>query len=454
MKQLLFLMMVTTACGLGSLWSPFWAVLLYYGLATLRPQNIWDWALPIQVRWSLLAAGLLFTSAIFHAPRLINHARVNAICAMMIAYGILVLMSVLSALNPSLAEAWAVEYGKIFVIAIIASLVIQHYWQVWALALTVMASLGYLAYEINHLYLTYGRLDVFNRGYGGLDNNGAGLLVAMGIPFALAFASCEFPRWSYLIRGISGLFALFMLHAVMMTYSRGAMLAASAGLVWYFLHHRPRWQAGMGAAVVIAAILVLAGPQIRDEFLSTRNYQEDASAQSRFKSWNAAWDIAWDFPLFGAGIRNANLLTHGYGADINGRTVHNQYLQVAADSGIPAGVCYCALVFGSIWYTRKARVIALRVSDDESLAPENREEADNVAKLCLGIQTSLVIFAVNAVFLSLEVLELPWVLMVMAGVAPAAVAGHLSRWTDADGEPIGEEDEQSTPASPALGVPA
>ena len=33
-----------------------------------------------------------------------------------------------------------------------------------------------------------------------------------------------------------------MMHAVMMTFSRGAMLAAAVGICWVLVHHRPRWQ--------------------------------------------------------------------------------------------------------------------------------------------------------------------------------------------------------------------
>ena len=58
-----------------------------------------------------------------------------------------------------------------------------------------------------------GRLDVYNRGYGGLDNNGAGLMLAMGIPMAVY-------AWEGVSRWWRWLFIAAvppMLHAVMMT---------------------------------------------------------------------------------------------------------------------------------------------------------------------------------------------------------------------------------------------
>jgi len=56
MRQTLFLITVTGYCTFRSFAEPFWAVLMYYGLAVLRPQSIWGWALPRSVRWSLFAA--------------------------------------------------------------------------------------------------------------------------------------------------------------------------------------------------------------------------------------------------------------------------------------------------------------------------------------------------------------------------------------------------------------
>lgn len=427
MKQFALLVMLTVACGLGSLVSPFWGVLLYYLLSTLRPQNLWDWALPYDVRWSLIAAAFVFLSVIFHSPRLVSRMRINVVTKLMIAYGCLVVLSVVGALNPHVAEMWAVEYGKVLAIAILASFVIEHLWQVRLLGAVVLFAVGFIAYEINHAYLfRNGRLDVFHYGYGGLDNNGAGLMLAMGLPFAIAFASCAYERWPLLWRGAACFAGVMIMHAVMMTYSRGAMVAAVVGILWHLVHHRPKWQAFTGAAVLFAVALVLAGPEIREEFLSTRDYHNDASARARFESWDAAWTIAWDFPLLGAGVRNSNLVAHGYGADIVGRTIHNQYLQVAADSGVPAAVCYIAMLVVAGCRLRGVRRAAIEAIEDRELDLDRERELDTAAKLALAAKSSLVVFAFGGVFLSLEVFELPWLLLVMAGVMPYALDARLS----------------------------
>ena len=106
---------------------------------------------------------------------------------------------------------------------------------------------------------------------------------------------------------LSWLLGLFMLHAVMMSYSRGAMVAVTAGVVWILLHHRPRRQALVIGLVVCLAVSVMAGKEIRQRFFSVTSYTQDISAQSRLESWAAGWEMAKANPLTGQGIRNSSL---------------------------------------------------------------------------------------------------------------------------------------------------
>ena len=48
--------------------------------------------------------------------------------------------------------------------------------------------------------------------------------------------------------------------------------------------------------------------------------------------------------MFGVGIRNSNLFSYQYGADMEGRTIHSQYLQIAADNGFVGLGLYLAVL--------------------------------------------------------------------------------------------------------------
>lgn len=425
MKHLLFLAAITTLSGIGALYHPFWGVLLYYLLAVLRPQYLWNWSLPVDVRWSLIAAAIAVAGTLLALARVIKTARLNAFIILTGIFSLLLLLSYLTASESATAGAYGAEYAKILFLALLAAMVIDQLWQVRVLALTVMLTIGYIAYEVNYLYFFDGRLDIYRYGFGGLDNNGAGLLLAMGVPLAYTVGLAARKPWQ---RFGCWLLGVFMIHAVMMSYSRGAMVAALAGGTWLLWHHRPRGQSLAAAGVVGLIVLTLAGAEIRERFFSTTRFEADRSAQSRLDSWTAGWRIAWDRPIFGQGIRNSRYLSQNFGADSFGRTIHSQYIQVAADSGIPAMLTFLGLLGASLAGLHRGHRVCRERIDEltaahptdelEAAADDRLHELRFTAAISLGCAASLVIYAVGALFLSLELFELPWLLMVMGVSMP------------------------------------
>lgn len=456
MKHFIFILAITLLGSVAAIAVPFWGVMLYYTFATLRPQYIWGWSLTSAptIRWSLTAGLIAMIATLVNLPTVIRTFRPNRVIVMVLAYVSLMLLSLLTAFDTNRAMFWAVEYGKVFMMAVIATLVIQRFWQVRAVAVMIVISLGYIAYQINFLYFVEGRLDVYHNGYGGLDNNGAGMMLIIGLPFAYFLAMSPMGGWGTMRRIFGCVVGLIIMHAVMMTFSRGAMLAGVVGLVWLMIHHRPRIQSAALSALLLVAITVMAGDQIRDRFTSISDYSEDASANARFNSWDAAISIALDHPLLGTGIRNSNLFSQNYGSDLAGRTIHNQYLQIAADSGIPAMIVYVLIVAFALLGLGAARKRCFKAIDDieegpEPEGPHSRQDlldrARDAGLLCISLQTSVLMFAFSALFLSVELVELPWLLIVLAGILPGAVDRRLRGLGGFEEE---EEDDRFSPEPP------
>ncbi len=418
MKQLIFLVALLVTGGLGGLLHPFWPITLYYLLALLRPQYLWDWALPEDWRWSLAAALMSLMSLALHLPNMIGRARLLPASWLVMAFAGCLGLSCIAAYDPAVAQHWGQEYAKILLMTLAAMLVIDQLWQVRTLASVTLLTLGFIAWEINYTYVVDGRLDVFHNGFGGLDNNGAGLLIAIGLPFAYAFGMSAAGYWARLA---CAFVSLLIMHAVMMTYSRGAMVAGLVGVAWLLLRHRSRAQTVAVAMLLTLAVSFLAGNEIRQRFMTTTQYQQDDSVQLRFDSWAAAWSLVWDQPLTGQGIRNSNLYSENYGADRENRTIHSQYLQIAADSGIPAAMVYLAILSLSLWRCEQARWIASEAVALGRLASDQTHALHQAAHLALAVQTGLIVFMLGAVFLSLEFFEVSWLLAVLANVMPAAV---------------------------------
>ena len=308
--------------------------------------------------------------------------------------------------------------------------------QVWILMSMTALALGYIAYEINYLYLVNSYLGIQRNGYGGLDNNGAGLMLAMGVPLCYFVWEGIRNSWRWLFLALIPM----LVHAVLMTYSRGAMVSLIAVIPLFILRSKRRaWLLAFAAGMAFL-IPILAGKEIRERFFSIEQNVVDESANSRRQSWAAAWAIAKDYPIFGVGVRNSNLFSRQYGADMEGRTIHSQYLQITADNGF-VGIGLYLGILGATWYSlRRTRLWAKARTDPESL---------QVYATSCGVEGSLLVFCVGALFLSLDVFELPYLLILLAAQLYA-----LTKQRSEQEQANHQGDENSLPVVPRPLLPA
>ena len=432
MKQTIFMAVLTAAGVLGALFiEPFVGVAVYYLYAVLRPQFLWKWALPPDIQWSAIVAWATLAAAVWFlltsasASEGEPQRRFTAAHKAFFVFGGWICLTYVTSQNHEVAWPWFIEYLKIFVMFAVAALVVRELRQVWSIYLAATAALVYIAYEVNFLYFVDARLDIYRSGYGGLDNNGAGLMLAMGVPLAIHAWEGSTKAWRWLfLAGVPPL-----IHAVLMSYSRGAMLSLAVAVPLLLVRSRRKPQFVVALLLLLGGLPFLAGREIRDEFLSLERYDSDSSANQRFDSWQAAVDIANDYPVFGVGIRNSPLLSYDYGADSVGRVIHSQYLQILADAGYP-GLALYLIALGSLWVgmARARRAVKKRDGPEAKLAHS----------MLNGVEGALLVFCVGASFLSLEVFELPYVLALLGAqialltrfrVADAANAAEVARST-------------------------
>jgi probable O-glycosylation ligase (exosortase A-associated) len=403
MKQTAFMLMLLATGTAGPVvFGPFIGVAIYYLLAVLRPQYLWQWALLIDLRWSFYVAAATIAATLLHVPGGIRGKVFTWRHGVCLAFAVCVTLSNIFAFNSEVSSHWYWEYVKIFLMFFCGSLVVQQLSQVRILYQIAVWALGYIAYEINFVYLFSGRrLDVYHSGYGDLDNNGAGLMIAMGVPLAY-FLWQEYRRWW---RWIFLAMVPVMIHAVLMTYSRGAMVSLLIASSLLIVRSRRKRQMMLALVCFWLVVPILAGQEIRARFFSIEQYEQDRSAESRFDSWTAGWRIARDYPIVGVGLRNSELLSQRYGADTAGRAIHSQYIQITADSGFPAVAFYILLLFGTWRALRRTQKLCGEWSSDDDRLAYN---------LASGLEGALVVFCIGAAFLSLEVFELPYLLILLA----------------------------------------
>lgn len=408
MKQLLFMIPSLLIGTIGSFYThPYLGVLVYYLYAVLRPQFIWEWSLPV-VAWSYYVAIAAMAATLLWRMGIVSFYGENVKCENNIvhyslySFSIWIVITFFTAVNSDVAFVYLVEYAKIFIMFIVARYAICQLRQVWCIFVVVTVSLCYISYEVNEIYFSTGYTYVFKKGYGGMDNNGAALMLAMGVPLCLYTwdGIKHWIRWGFV------LFIPIIVHAVLTSYSRGAMVSLLLTIPIYLIRSRRRSQLIVILLSVFATIPFLAGNEIRERFFTLEQNDIDESANSRRNSWAIAQRMANEKPIFGFGIRNSNLFTYAYGADMEGRTIHSQWLQIAADSGYPALILYISTFISMFYCCFKIRQV-LRHRDDL--------QARQAIIIANGCEGSLLVFCIGATFLSLETFELPYILLLLSG---------------------------------------
>lgn len=414
----LFFLILTTAIGtVGALViDPFCGLAIYYLFAVLRPQSMWEWSLSEDVRtlpWSqYVAAATLVALVLTKIGMLRTRYRqgrevfTTAHFWMFVFAGWL-LVSFLTARLQDVSYNYLVEYAKIFTMYTAGMLIMRNQKQAWILFLIAALTVEYICYEVNAEYLTKRFVWIYSRGYGGLDNNGAGVMLAMGVPLCI-FA------WEGITRRYRWVVLLLvpaMIHAVLLTFSRGAMVALLAASPLILLRSRQRrYLIPLAVLLILMLLPVMAGKEIRQRFFSIEQYNKDRSVQGRFSSWKVAFEMAQDNPVFGVGIRNSSHFAHEYSLDARGREIHSQYLQIMADNGFTGLAIYLMVLF-TAWRSCRRVQVATRGLDSPG--------ARQAAAMASGVECSMAVFCVGAVFLSLESFELPYLLLLLAAELPA-----------------------------------
>jgi probable O-glycosylation ligase (exosortase A-associated) len=409
MKQLFFMIPAMIVGTVGNFNHPYLGIAVYYIFAVLRPQFIWVWALP-EFAWSFYVAVttmlmvVLSKVGIFSIDDTASYKSWNIGHISVIGFGVWISLTYFTARSQLTAYPFFIEYLKLFAMFIVARYAITEWRQLWRIHLCIIFTLIYIAYEINEAYFSRGYLFVYWQGYGGLDNNGAALMLAMGVPLC-------FYAWDGILHWVRWGFILavpVIIHAVLTSYSRGAMVSLIVIIPIFVIRAQRRAQVLIMLALVMATIPFLAGKEIQDRFFTIQKSEVDESANSRRTSWAIGWRMAMENPIFGMGIRNSNLFTFAYGADMEGRTIHSQWIQTAADSGIVALILYISMFVAMLYCASKVR---------RSYRGIDSDEANKMLMIVNGCEGALLLFCVGATFLSLENFELPYILLLIVAQA-------------------------------------
>ncbi len=198
---------------------------------------------------------------------------------------------------------------------------------------------------LSHLMGPRARLEIKSLGH---SNHTAWYLVMM---LALLVSLLLFmdlrPPGKVVVGGITGATLL----AVLLTYSRGAVAALVASLLFLAIPLR-KWQPILGVALL--TLVLVGGLQARGTLWTTHlervtEPDQDASLSDRFKLWKGSVLSLKDRPLLGIGPRNFKYLDHERYGFTQMPHAHSLFFNVIAERGLLGFLSLMAL-FGCYTY--------------------------------------------------------------------------------------------------------
>lgn len=180
------------------------------------------------------------------------------------------------------------------------------------------------------------------------DAGSAFLAMMLFIPLGLFVASSSFlAKILYLTE------TLLILIALLFTYSTGAWLAASVGmLVFLGLAGSMRSSVQILLCIIAAAVVLFVGFSSQVNLLF-QHASEASDLSVRLGLWQTAWRVALAFPLTGIGLGRLAYLERAepylVPTAVSINNPHNSYLELGAMAGFPVLCVFLALLAFALW---------------------------------------------------------------------------------------------------------
>jgi probable O-glycosylation ligase (exosortase A-associated) len=277
---------------------------------------------------------------------------------------------------------------------------------------------------------------------GGMNapNNEFGVSLIMVLP--LVFYQWQLAANRHLRRGLMVMGFLLGL-AVMLTYSRGALLGVSAmaGVLW--LKSRAKIPTAFLILAVALFVYGFAPEQWFNRMNTIENYQGESSAESRLLIWQVCLEIAEERPLIGGGFRvthsrdATNSLLHSSLKERNfGSAAHSIYFDVLSEHGW-VGLALFVMIGGYSWLNCSWLIRRSRGRPELAWA-------NTLGKMG---QAVLAGFWVGGAFQSLAYFDAYWCLLFVFDAARRVVAREIAA-------PVGAFVPPMLLRAPALGIGA
>ncbi|WNM63976.1 putative O-glycosylation ligase, exosortase A system-associated [Candidatus Nitrospira neomarina] len=296
-------------------------------------------------------------------------------------------------------DAWNAlgKVSKVLLMTFVTILVIQDREKIRWLLYVMALSIGYYGFKGGiWAVMTGGQYRVLGPEGSFMEGNTEiGLALVMILPILLFLRRDETRVW---LRRTLLAFFVFSIVAILVTYSRGALLGLGAVLAVIFLKSRSKFLTLFLLALAIPVALEALPEKWFSRMDTIQTYEEDGSSMERINAWTMATRVGLDRPLLGAGFRafTPEMYARYFPEAPNHRVdAHSIFFQVLAEHGFTGLALFAGLIVSSILSVRKM----IRIAKDD---PE-QQWVLNYAQM---LEASLVGYVVSGLFLSRSYFDL------------------------------------------------
>ena len=345
----LYLLLVTTV--VRSFKYPQTGVYAYFLMSIMAPQFIWFWIFD-GVRAFTIAAGtaiLVFMWQFFNKKldfSVYRYKQNVLLVIFWIMFNLSDYFSPLGAFRSATSSALVLDiFNTILIMYFISLPLITTERQLRVLALLFAGLILYYVYWSNTQYFEWnmrqfndGRLmGPFKSPY--FDENKFGMLFVTGMPFLL-FGVFYFK--SLIMRGIFGLGLLFLWHSIILTGSRGALVAVAVATLASYLIIKSRLMGALLVCGLIAAVIYQGGQLLTrtTATIEVAKSQTETTVDPRVQSWQTGLGLIAKYPILGVGVQRFQEATRIFYPGKIPYVAHNTFLNFAANTGLINGLIY------------------------------------------------------------------------------------------------------------------
>jgi probable O-glycosylation ligase (exosortase A-associated) len=194
---------------------------------------------------------------------------------------------------------------------------------------------------------------------GWFQNSGEfGIELCIFLPLSIYFIHSLRSHWSRLKLAFFALLPFTAIASVIATSSRGAMIGATAALLWMVLKSKAKLTAMVLIGIVLAGAYSYLPPKSYERLQASGT---DNTSVARLTRWKAGLEIMEQFPVLGIGYHNwAKYYGNVYApTDDASLLVHNIFIEAGSELGYSGLSVYLLMILYTFVNNRRTRQLAL-----------------------------------------------------------------------------------------------